>query len=137
MFRAVYRSLSGPLTVFAASGLHAHVVNGRSQVCVGTQTWLRPVTTCACKPEAAKTERLMMSGIPLETCWAFNEWWNNKFCYKVASCWLFLLNHTTVPGSMNIKCHYGIYQRWTKSALYHIAQWHDNCLCNLSRTNFM
>jgi len=32
-----------------------------------------------------------MSGMPLETCWAFNERWNNKFCYKVASCWLFLL----------------------------------------------
>jgi hypothetical protein len=35
---------------------------------------------------------LMISGVPLETCWAFNERWNNKFCYKVASCWLFLLN---------------------------------------------
>jgi hypothetical protein len=34
-----------------------------------------------------------MSGVPLETCWAFNERWNNKFCYKVASCWLFLLSH--------------------------------------------
>jgi len=32
----------------------------------------------------------MMSGMPLETCWAFNERWNNKFYYKVASCWLFL-----------------------------------------------
>ena len=46
---------------------------------------------------------LMMSGVPLETCSAFNERWNNKFCYKVASCWLFLLNHTTMHGSMNIK----------------------------------
>jgi hypothetical protein len=64
----------------------------------------------------------MMSGVPLETCWAFNplnaelnpichllallaahhilhisrikvnEPWNNKFCYKVAFCWLFLVN---------------------------------------------
>jgi hypothetical protein len=25
--------------------------------CVPTQTWLRPVTTCVCKPEAAKTVR--------------------------------------------------------------------------------
>ena len=33
----------------------------------------------------------MMSGMPLETYWAFNERWNNKFCYKVAFCWLFLL----------------------------------------------
>jgi len=28
---------------------------------------------------------------------------NNKFYYKVASCWLFLLSHTTMHGSMNIK----------------------------------
>jgi hypothetical protein len=33
----------------------------------------------------------MMSGMPLETCWAFNKRWNNKFYYKVASSWLFLL----------------------------------------------
>jgi len=46
---------------------------------------------------------LMMSGMPLETCWAFNERWINKFYYKVASCWLFLLSHTTMLGSMNIK----------------------------------
>jgi hypothetical protein len=44
-----------------------------------------------------------MSGVPLETCWAFNERWNNKFCYKVASCWLFLLNHTTLHRFINIK----------------------------------
>ena len=37
-------------------------------------------------------ELLMMSGVPLETCWAFNERWNNKLWYKVASCWLFLLS---------------------------------------------
>jgi len=47
-----------------------------------------------------------MSGIPLETCSAFNERWNNKFCYKAASCWLFLLSHTTMHGSMNIKLAY-------------------------------
>jgi hypothetical protein len=35
-------------------------------------------------------ELLMMSGVPIETCWAFNERSNNKFYYKVASCWLFL-----------------------------------------------
>jgi hypothetical protein len=32
MFRAAYRSSSGALTIFAASGLHTHVVTGRSQV---------------------------------------------------------------------------------------------------------
>ena len=30
---------------------------------------------------------LMMSGVSLETCWAFNKLWNNKFYYKAASCW--------------------------------------------------
>ena len=48
-------------------------------------------------------ELLMMSGIALETCWAFNKFCNNKFYYKVASCWLFLVIHTTMHGSMNIK----------------------------------
>jgi hypothetical protein len=44
-----------------------------------------------------------MSGMPLETCLTFNEFWNNKFYYKVASCWLFLLIRTTMHGFMNIK----------------------------------
>jgi len=59
MLRAAYRSLSGALTVFAASGLHTNVVTGRSQVWLGTptQTCLRPVTTWVCKPEAANTVR--------------------------------------------------------------------------------
>ena len=39
---------------------------------------------------------LMMSGMPLETCWAFNERWKNKFCYKVAICWLFLLKYILI-----------------------------------------
>jgi len=38
MSRAVRRSSSGALTVFAASGLHTHVVTGGSQVLVPTQT---------------------------------------------------------------------------------------------------
>jgi hypothetical protein len=38
MFRAVRRSSSVALTVFAASGLRTHVVTGRSQVWVGTPT---------------------------------------------------------------------------------------------------
>ena len=46
MFRAAYHSSSGALTVFAASGLHTHVVTGCSQV-----------TTCVLKPEAANTVR--------------------------------------------------------------------------------
>jgi len=52
-----------------------------------------------------RLELLMTSGMPLETCWAVNERWNNELCYNVASCWLFLLSHTTMHGSMNIKHH--------------------------------
>jgi hypothetical protein len=106
MFRAAHRSSSGALTVFAASGWHTHVVTSRNEfwvVTVPTRTSLQPVTTCICQPEAAKTELLKISGVPLATCWAFNESWNNKFYYKVAFCWLFLLSHTTMHGSMNIK----------------------------------
>ena len=108
MFRAAHRSSLGALTVFAASGLHTHVMTGRSQVWVGTQFPLR--LDYGRLPHAYVNQRLqiqlellMMSGVPLETCWAFNERWNNKFCYNVTSCWLFLLNHTTMHGSMNIK----------------------------------
>jgi len=56
-----------------------------------------------CRGCKCSLELLMMSGVPLKTCWAFNKRWNNKFYYKVASCLLFLLIHTTMHGSMNIK----------------------------------
>jgi len=108
MFLPAYRSSSGALTVFAASGLHTHVVTGCSQVWVQNQFTLR--LDYGRSPHAYVNQRLqiqlellMMSGMPLDTCWAFNERWNNKFCYKVASCWLFLLSHTAIRGSMNIK----------------------------------
>jgi hypothetical protein len=102
MFRAVHRSSSGALPVFAASGLHTHVVTGRSQVWVGTDYGRSPHAYVNQRLQI-QLELLMMSGVPLETCWAFIERWNNKFYYKVASCWLFLLSHTTMHGSMNIK----------------------------------
>jgi hypothetical protein len=66
-------------TVFAASGLYTHVVTGRCPGWEGTSS------------HPAWTMVTMVSGMPLETCWAFNKFWNNKFYYKVASCWLFLL----------------------------------------------
>ena len=44
-----------------------------------------------------------MSGMPLKTGRVFSERWKNKFYYKVASFWLFLLIHTAMHGSMNIK----------------------------------
>jgi len=107
MFRAAYRSSSGALTVFASSGLHTHVVTGYSQVWVGTLPlrldYSRSPHAYVNQRLQIQLELLMMSGMPLETCWAFNERWNNRFYYKVASCWLFLLSHTTMHGSMNIK----------------------------------
>ena len=102
MFRAAYRSSSGALTVFAVSGLHTHVVTSRSQVWVRLDYGRSPHAYVNQRLQI-QLELLMMSGIPIETCWAFNERWNNKFYYKVASCWLFLLGHTTMHGSMNIK----------------------------------
>jgi hypothetical protein len=46
-----------------------------------------------------------MSGMPLETCWAFNERWNNKFYCKVASCWLFywVILRCTDPLILNLR----------------------------------
>ena len=46
MFRAAYDSSSGVLTVFAVSGLHTHVVTGRSQVCVGTDDFYYKIASC-------------------------------------------------------------------------------------------
>jgi hypothetical protein len=70
MFRAAVVKFEFPLRLDYGRSPHAYV-NQRLQI---------------------QLKLLMMSGIPLETCWAFNERWNNKFCYKIASCWLFPLN---------------------------------------------
>ena len=61
IFRAVHRSSSG-------------AINCICSLCRGCKYSL---------------ELLMMSGVPLETCWAFKKLWNNKFYYKAASCWYF------------------------------------------------
>jgi hypothetical protein len=65
MFRAAYRSSSGALTVFVASGLYTHVVTGLSQFRLDYGQ----------SPHAYVNQRLqiqlkllMMSGMPLETC---------------------------------------------------------------------
>jgi len=49
-------------TVFAASGLYTHVVTGCCPGWVGTQF-------------PPSLELLVMSGMPLETCSAFNQFW--------------------------------------------------------------
>ena len=113
MFRATYRSSSGALTVFAASDLHTHVVTGRSQVWVGTAERQFPLRIdYGRSPHAYVNQRLqiqlellMMCGMPLETCRAFNERWNNKFYYKLHLVgyfyWVVLL--CTDPWILNLK----------------------------------
>ena len=66
MFRAVYRLSSGALTVFAATGLHTHVVTGR-----GWELRLdygRSPHAYVNQRLQIQLEPLVMSGIPLETC---------------------------------------------------------------------
>jgi hypothetical protein len=120
MFRAAYRSSSGALTLFAASDLHTHVVTGRNQVWVRTDQFpLR--LDYGRSPHAYVNQRLqielellMMSGIPFETCWDVNERWKDKFSYKVASCWLYILIIiTTLQGTSiwipRLFCHVTMY----------------------------
>ena len=107
MFRAANRSSSGALTVLAASSLHTHVVTGRSQVSLRLDYGPSPHAYVNQRLQI-QLELLMMSSMPPETCWAVNERWNNEFCYKVASCWLFLL-------SCNISFVSWIYRIYLKS----------------------
>ena len=67
MFRAVHRSSSGALTVFAASGLHTYVVTGRSQVPLILDYGRSPHAYVNQRLQI-QLELLMMSGVPLETC---------------------------------------------------------------------
>jgi hypothetical protein len=101
MFRAAHRSSSGALTIFAASGLHTYVVTSRSQVPLRLDYGRSPHTYVNQRLQR-QLELLMTSGVLLETCWAFNERLNNKFYYKVSSCWLFILSHTVEFSSIQI-----------------------------------
>ena len=85
-----------------------HVSSGIPLIIRNSKLYLQPLVYIHmwCK---YSLELLMMSDMPLETCWAFNKRWNNKFYYKVASCWLFIRIHTTIHGSMNIKFYLLIY----------------------------
>ena len=82
----------------------------------------------------------MMSGMPLETGWAVNERWNNKFYYKVASCWLFLLSETLhVSDSSSVRHQdfftvhiakvYVIQVCWQLFAAVSKTVWHIPWLC--------
>jgi len=67
MFRAAYRSSSGALTVFAASGLYTHVVTGRFQFPLRLYYRQSPHAYVNQRLQI-QLELLMMSGMPLETC---------------------------------------------------------------------
>jgi hypothetical protein len=87
IFRAPHRSSSGALNCICSLWF-IYTYGDRPFT---SQPWQQPVTTWVYKPEAAYTvfELLIMNDVPLETCWDFNKLWNNKFCFKAASCWYF------------------------------------------------
>jgi hypothetical protein len=87
MFRAAYHLSSGALNSICSLWLiYARSDQSLSDLTTaGHHIWKE---TRGCK---YTLELLMMSGMPLETCWAFNKRWKNKFYYKVACCCLFLL----------------------------------------------
>jgi len=96
MFRAAHRSSSGDLNCICSLWFICPYDDRPLQGWVGkrsishsalaTAFHLMGIQTRGCK---YSLELLMMSGVPIETCWAFNKLWNNKFCYKAASCWYF------------------------------------------------
>jgi len=101
MFRAARRSSSGAPSVFAASGLHTHVVTARSQAHSHLTTGGHHIRmyTRGCKYTWSSWWWATCRSKHVEL--LMNKW-NNKFRYQVASCWLFILSHTTMHGSMNI-----------------------------------
>jgi len=107
MFQAAYRSSSGALNcicslwfIYTCGDRPLSRLSGVSHSALATASHHMGIKARGCK---YSLELLMVSGVPLETCWVFKKLWNNKFCYKDASCWLFLLIHTAMHGSMNIK----------------------------------
>jgi hypothetical protein len=67
MFRAAYRSSLGALTVFAASGLHTHVVIGRRLFPLRLDYGRSPHAYVNQRLQI-QLELLVMSGMPPETC---------------------------------------------------------------------
>ena len=89
MFRASHRSSSGALNCICSLWF-IYTCGDRPLPALTTAGHHMGIKTRSCK---YGLELLMMSGMPLETCWAFNKRRNNKLYYKVAFCWLFLLRH--------------------------------------------
>ena len=72
----------------------------------------------------------MMSGVPLETRWAFNKLWNNKFYYKVASCWYFywVILRCTDPWISKIDRSFKNILFWRSAHFLHRATFRQNVL---------
>jgi len=67
-----------------------HVSSGPPLIIRSSKLCLHPLVYMPIWWQAvANAEWALMSGGPLETCWAFRKIWNNKFYYKAASCWYF------------------------------------------------
>jgi len=56
----------------------------------------------------------MMGGVSPKTCWAIKKHWNNKFYYKVASCWFFLWDSQDLSETM-LWCQMSM---WMESCTY-------------------
>jgi len=65
----------------------------------------------------------MMSVVPLETCWAFNTLWNNKFYYKAASCWYF---YWVIHDARIHEYHHHIVLKWWNFSGNQQHQFEDN-----------
>ena len=102
-----------------------HVSSGTPLIIRSSKLYLQPlVYTSMWWPAVVNaewdncpTQLLMMSDMPLETCWAFNKRWNNKFYYKVASGWLFLLINTYTF----ICCFPMLYTSWSNSLVHSVS----------------
>ena len=64
----------------------------------------RPTTFHACKTRGCQCsfKLPMMGGVSPDTSWASHKY-EIKFCYTVASRWIFYMNYAMMHGSMNIK----------------------------------
>jgi len=93
MFRAAHRSSSRALNcicslwfIYTCGERPLPRLSGKIHSTLATAGHHMGILTRGCK---YSLEFLMMSGMALETCWAFNKLWNGKLYYKAASCWYF------------------------------------------------
>ena len=101
MFRATHGPSSGALKlhwqplVFHTWKVVGRVGGGR---CQAHCAWQQPSTYENPEAASAVLGRLMMGVVSPETCWASYKYGVIKFCYIVASCWIFLCEFTCVSS---------------------------------------